>query len=225
MMMNPKTNTMSDQSGISRRVVNRQLLLTAFATLGCAALIAVTGCQTPHSNSLDGQLVGHSEAITLREGDVLKISFPGAPNLDTTQPIRRDGKIVLSMVGEVTAAGMSRADLQAEIIKLCASQLVSKEVTVTVVSSSFPVFVTGAVLRPGKIQSDHTLSALEAVMEAGGFDYTKANLRGVVVIRQEKSGVKRFTLDMKKVLDGKTAEPFYLQPSDIVYVPERFSWF
>lgn len=225
MMMNPKTNTMSDQSGISPRVVNRQLLLTALATLGCAVLITVTGCQTPHSNSLDGKLIGHSEAITLREGDVLKISFPGAPNLDTTQPIRRDGKIVLSMVGEVTAAGMSRADLQAEIIKLCASQLVSKEVTVTVVSSSFPVFVTGAVLRPGKIQSDHTLSALEAVMEAGGFDYTKANLRGVVVIRQEKSGVKRFTLDMKKVLDGKTAEPFYLQPSDIVYVPERFSWF
>jgi protein involved in polysaccharide export with SLBB domain len=96
---------------------------------------------------------------------------------------------------------------------------------VTVVSSSFPVFVTGAVLRPGKILADHALSALEAVMEAGGFDYAKANLSGVAVIRQETGGVKKYTLDLKRVLDGKESETFYLQPSDIVYVPEKFSWF
>jgi polysaccharide export outer membrane protein len=184
--------------------------------------MTITGCQTTQSYPTEGQ---HSEAITLRAGDVLRIAFPGAPNLDTTQPIRRDGKIALSMVGEVSAAGLSPADLQAEIVKLYASQLVSKEVTVTVVSSSFPVFVTGAVLRPGKILADHALSALEAVMEAGGFDYAKANLSGVAVIRQETGGVKKYTLDLKRVLDGKESETFYLQPSDIVYVPEKFSWF
>jgi hypothetical protein len=30
---------------------------------------------------------------------------------------------------------------------------------------------------------------------------------------------------MKDVLHGKTTRPFYLKPSDIVYVPEKFSWF
>jgi polysaccharide export outer membrane protein len=223
MTMNPGTNAGREQSGMGREVIGRHLLVTAFAALGCVVLIAITGCQTPESYLAEGQV--SSGAITLRAGDVLKIAFPGAPNLDTTQPIRRDGKIVLPMVGEVSATGLMPSDLQAEIIKLYASQLVSKEVTVTVVSSSFPVFVTGAVLRPGKILTDHTISALEAVMEAGGFDYTKANLRGVIVIRQETGGVKNYTLDLKKVLDGKESEPFYLQPSDIVYVPQKFSWF
>jgi len=161
----------------------------------------------------------------LREGDVLKISFPGAPNLDTSQQIRRDGKIVLSLVGEVTAVGMTPAELEKEIIKLYSSQLVSKEVTVTVVSSSFPVFVTGAVIRPGKILSDHPITVLEAIMEAGGFDYTKANLGDVRVIRNEDGRVKNYTLNLKLALQGKQSEPFYLKPSDIVYVPEKFSWF
>jgi polysaccharide export outer membrane protein len=198
------------------------MTLTALAF---AVLTAVTGCQTPQVRGPVEQPPKYSEAITLREGDVLRISFPGAPNLDTTQQIRRDGKIVLSLVGEVTAAGMTPAELEKEIIKLYSSQLVSKEVTVTLISSSFPVFVTGAVIRPGKILSDHPIAVLEAIMEAGGFDYAKANLGAVAVIRHEQGHVKNYTLNLKLVLQGKQSTPFYLKPSDIVYVPEKFSWF
>ena len=155
----------------------------------------------------------------------MKISFPSAPNLDTTQQIRRDGRITLSLVGEVTAVGLTPAELEKQIVELYVSQLTSKEVSVTVLSSSIPVFVSGAVLRPGKIMSDHPITALEAIMEAGGFDNTKANLSAVVVIRQEEGQVKNYTLNLKRVLQGKQSVPFYLKPSDIVYVPERFSWF
>lgn len=161
----------------------------------------------------------------MREGDVVKIAFPGAPSLDTTQQIRRDGKIALSPVGEIAVVGMTPAELEKEVLKLYSSQLVSKEVAVTVVSSSFPVFVTGAVIRPGKISSDHPITALEAIMEAGGFDYTKANLKAVVVVRHEEGRVKSYTLNLKLVLQGKQSEPFYLKPSDIIYVPEKFAWF
>ena len=93
------------------------------------------------------------------------------------------------------------------------------------VSSSFPVFVTGAVLKPGKIVSDHSMTALEAIMEAGGPDYTKANLKAVKVIRLEDGQFKTYTLDLKLLLEGKGNEPFYLKPSDIVRVPERFVLF
>ncbi len=148
-----------------------------------------------------------------------------APNLNDSQQIRRDGKIALSMVGEVVAAGLTPADLEKEILKLYSSQLVTKEVTVTVTSSSFPIFVTGAVIRPGKILSDHPITALEAIMEAGGFDYAKADLGHVRVVRTEKAGTKNYTLNLKEALQAKQSTPFYLKPSDIVYVPEKFSWF
>jgi protein involved in polysaccharide export with SLBB domain len=94
-----------------------------------------------------------------------------------------------------------------------------------VVSSTFTIFVSGAVVKPGKVVADHPLSALEAVMEAGGFDATKADMKAVVITRQEAGQYKNYTVDLKQVLEGKQSEPFYLKPSDIVYVPEKFSWF
>src|ERR1044071_4027339 len=207
-------------------------------------LLGAVGCQTDTAEFLElhgGQNVGKpsepnvgkpgepkaakSDSIVLREGDVVKITFPGAPNLNTTQAIRRDGKIALQLVGEVKAAGMTPTDMEKELLKLYAPQLQTKEVSVTVESSAFPVYVTGAVLRPGKIMSDRPLTALEAIMEAGGFDYAKANLKKVSVVRHENDRTDHFTLNLKGVLQGEKSEQFNLKPSDIVYVPERFSWF
>jgi polysaccharide export outer membrane protein len=202
-----------------------RLLLAAFGVLGLVSLAALTGCQEPATPTPLAQINNQPEVLTIHEGDGLKISFPSAPNLDTTQQVRRDGRITLSMVGEVLAAGLTPAALEQELVKLYAAQLVSKEVSVTVVSSSFSIYVSGAVLRPGKIMSDRPISALEAIMEAGGFDNVKANMRAVVVTRQEGGQYKNYTLDLKQVLEGKQTQPFLLKASDVVYVPERFSMF
>ena len=166
-----------------------------------------------------------NESLNLREGDVLKIFFPGSPTLDSTQVIRRDGKINLPLVGDVDAAGMTPAALEKKLVELYAPQLSSKQVTVQVESSSFPFYVTGMVLHPGKILTDHPITALEAVMEAGGFDYAKADLKDVTVIRRENNIMKHYKLNLKAVLDGRQSNPFYLKPDDIVFVPERFNMF
>jgi protein involved in polysaccharide export with SLBB domain len=62
-------------------------------------------------------------------------------------------------------------------------------------------------------------------MEAGGFDYNTANLKDVQIHRTEEGRMKTIRLNLKKVMDGKEEQPFYLKPSDIVYVPERFQMF
>jgi polysaccharide export outer membrane protein len=131
----------------------------------------------------------------------------------------------MALVGEVQASGRTPTELEQDLIKLYSSQLVSKEVSVTVVSSSFAVYVSGAVLRPGKITSERAMTALEAIMEAGGFDSSKADMTAVKVIRQEGGGTKNYSLNLKKILDGQSNEPFYLKRSDIIYVPEKFNWF
>jgi polysaccharide biosynthesis/export protein len=200
----------------------------AMAALALSFLAFMTGCQTPETaaqNQSQAETNKRPETLTVKEGDVLKVSFPGAPNLDTTQPVRRDGRITMPIVGEVMAAGLTPADLQKELVKLYSTQLISKEVSVSVVSSTFTVYVSGAVLRPGKIVSDRPITALEAIMEAGGFDNAKANMRAVVVTRNEEGQTKNYTLNLKLVLEGKQSEQFYLKPFDIVSVPERFSFF
>lgn len=200
----------------------RRIIVTGFAIVSLA-LGSFTGCAS--SRSPVAQIPQEPATQTLHPGDVVKISFPRTPTLDTTQQIRRDGKINLYLVGEVTATNLTPAELEKQLLELYASQLVSKEVRVTVVSSAFAVFVTGAVVRPGKLTPERSLTAFEAIMEAGGFDNTKADTKAVTVIRNESGRTKHYTLNLKAILEGKANEPFYLQAYDVIYVPERFSWF
>ena len=201
------------------------------AALGIVLALGFTGCQSTHyqtgaSSAADSMAKsGGTPSEKLREGDVIKIIFPGAPDLNDLQTIRRDGKISLRLVGEIDAAGMTPSELETNLVKLYSSQLLDKEVHVTVQSSSFPVYVTGAVLRPGKIASNEPLTALRAIMEAGGPDYTRANLKGVIVTRNAGGKTQHFRLNLRDVLSGNKNDSFYLQPSDIVYVPERFQFF
>jgi protein involved in polysaccharide export with SLBB domain len=197
-----------------------------FATLALALLAVMAGCQTPPppTSALDEQ----KAEITLREGDVIRITFPAAPNLDTQpQPIRRDGKITVSPAGEVTAAGLTPTQLQDELISLLGSQLLSKQIIVSVVSSTFEVYVDGPVARPGKITSDKPITIMEAIMESGGFDYTKANTKKVMVIRHkpQSKDYTYYTVNLQDVLDGKQRDLFYLAPGDMVHVTEKFNWF
>jgi len=207
---------------------NHIVALLKLSSLALVAWLAFAGCTTaqmPQSAVQAAPEKNHTEIVSLREGDTLKISFPGSPSLDTTQQIRRDGKITMQLVGDVDAAGLTPEELQQKLIGLFASQITTKEITVVLQASSFPVFVTGCVIHPGKVLADHPITALEAVMEAGGPDYATANLKAVRVSRNNHGVMENYILNLKAVLQGKDTKPFYLKPNDIVFVPERFAVF
>jgi polysaccharide export outer membrane protein len=205
-----------------------QSRLIRFSTLLFAALFMLAGCQTDQFKEIPEKTVSeqpHLDTIILREGDVVKIAIPDSPNLDTTQSIRRDGRITLPLVGDVVAVGITADELQQNLIKLYSTQISSKELTVTVVSSSIPVFVTGAVLRPGKLSFDHPIMPLEAIMEAGGFA-PNADEKDVKLMRYNKAGrVETYHFNLKSLMQGQQEESFYLKPFDIITVPEKFNWF
>ena len=193
------------------------------ATNGVTSTNALSSNSIPSTNFVSQSL--HQEFVTLREGDTVRVTFPDAPNLNINQPIRRDGFLVMPIVGDIKAAGKTPDELKADILKLVAGQITSQEVTVELMSSAFPVFVTGAVVSPGKLMSDHPITVLEAIMERGGFNYTTANLKDVRVLRQDNGRLISFSVDMKAVMKGKKSEQFFLKPLDIVYIKEKFNWF
>ena len=124
--------------------------LAGFVSILTLLIFADVGCQTELGGSLSAQAEVPKHVI-LASGDVVKLAFSSAPELNQSQRIRTDGKLSLPLVGEVDAGGKTVGQLQADLIQLYKSQLKTPEVTVSLESSLTSVTVSGAVHKPGKL--------------------------------------------------------------------------
>jgi polysaccharide export outer membrane protein len=185
--------------------------------LAAVAFLLCTGCQAPkHAAApLPAQAPG-----ALVAGDTLRISFPGAPELNQTQKIGTDGKLSLPLVGDVVASGKSVGELQAELMRLYKSQLQDSEVLVSVETRAVPVVISGAVQKPGKVVFERPATVLEAIMEAGGFT-PEADMKRVELIRLVKGEHYTQVFDLRPVLRGTPTRATYISGGDVIFVPEK----
>jgi len=189
--------------------------------LGATLLLAAIACTSPTASAqTPADAAGQPEPIVLREGDELQISFPGAPSLNTQQRIRSDGRITLDLIGEISPVGLTPIQFQERLMELYATQLVSREITVRLMSRSFYVYMNGSVGTNGRLDFDRPVTLLEAVMAAGFADGT-VNLGKVRLMRIEGGKVRSSIIDLNRVMDGKGEENPALKQGDMIIVPGR----
>jgi protein involved in polysaccharide export with SLBB domain len=193
--------------------------IPAIGALGlCISFLA---CQTvqPAKTPLE-MASGPQPRLSLGPGDVLDIKFFYASELNESQTVRPDGKITLQLIGDVDVKGKTPEELKKELSQAYTGQLRIPEVAV-IVRSIFnrKIYVGGDVNRPGAIEMPAPITALEAIMQAGGFDYRRAEVSNVVIIRHKDGKRYGCALDFTPALKGMEFQQFYLEPQDIVYVP------
>lgn len=160
--------------------------------------------------------------VILGAGDVLEIKFFRTPELNEIQTIRPDGKITMQLIGEVEIKGKTPLEVKNNLIELYSKQLNSPEISVTVQTLySNRIYVGGQVNSPGYFESTGQITALEAIMQAGGFNLETAKLEKVTIIRTKNDQRYGYTINLKPALKGKENQPFYLESFDIVYVPKN----
>ena len=172
------------------------------------AIIPYRGMSKPDTN------------VSLMSGDLLEIKFFYAPGLNESQQIRADGRITLQLIGDVIAAGLTPNELS-RLLENKFRGLVDRPSAAVIVRKMHKrkVYVAGAVNTPGMIEMPGNMTALDAIMEAGGFDMQAADMMGVVVLRRQGGDTKTYCLNLQDAFDGKTAlAPFYLHAQDIVYI-------
>jgi protein involved in polysaccharide export with SLBB domain len=204
--------------------------VTALILLGLS-LFALVGCQSAGSSPIsviefEGPAVPVVSSVpedirvSLAPGDSIEVKFFSTPELNETQAVRPDGNIALLLAGEVRAEGKTPAELQDELVKRYSSHLRNPQVTVIVRSlEGRRVYVGGEVKTPGVIPMPGQLTAMEAIMQAGGFNLLAAEVENVVIIRYKERQRFGYMLNMKEALAGKGYQPFYLESRDIIYVP------
>src|SRR2546423_14044570 len=183
--------------------------------LACAEI----GCQTETTGqSLSGQAEVPKHVI-LASGDVVKLTFSAAPELNQAQKVRVDGKLSLPLIGEVDAAGKTVGQLQSDLIQLYKPQLKTPEVTVSLEGSVTTVTVSGAVAKPAKITFERPTTVFQAIMQAGGPN-EYGNLRHVRLHRIVNGVQKSQVFDLHGMLKGEDTKPFYVRDGDVIYVPQ-----
>ena len=178
------------------------------------------GCEGPESYTpIPAEAYSARPSGTLAAGDVIRVTFPGAPELNTLQKVQANGKVSMPTIGDVTAQGKSVATLQSQLTGMYQSHLQNPAVLVAVETAASSVYVSGEVVRPGKVPLDRPMTAFEAIMESGGF--TKfANPKQVVVVRTKGGKTERYALNLSDTISGASSSAFYLRPYDTVYVKQ-----
>src|SRR5213592_4243911 len=190
-----------------------------FALLAFAALMC-DGCQSPLPPLPNPP--GPHTAVRLSPGDVIKVSYADESVPDQTQKIRRDGKVSLPLIGEVTAAGKRVIDFQHELVSRYEAQLENSEVLVTLENGLAGVIVSGFANRPGPLNFDRPTTVYQAIMAAGGVsDYGSAS--NVHLTRMINGEQRTETINLRPTIHGKPTKPKYVQDGDVIYISR--SWF
>lgn len=215
------TKTMNDKSGAAGTWLRHRLaaaglicmsaLLATFGTVGCTDM--------GPAPIIPAEAYASRPSGNLAAGDQISVSFSGAPELNTRQKIQPTGMVSLPIVGDVRAAGKTINGFQTMLTSLYQSHLQDPTVVVSLEIAAAGVYVSGEVLRPGKILLDRPMTALEAVMEAGGFS-KMANPKQVIVVRNQNGRQRRYVLNLNDTLSGMDSSPFYVRPYDVIYVKQ-----
>jgi len=156
----------------------------------------------------------------IRPGDQLHIGFYLSPEFDRDVTVRPDGKIVLPLVGEMPAAGLTPAQLANQVNQSYLKELRNPEATIHITKSpSRRIYVQGQVTHAGAFDLQPGETALQAIAEAGGLTETGAADNAVLIRRDACGQPQGMEINLGAADDGKKVDDVALAPSDVLVVP------
>ena len=152
--------------------------------------------------------------------DVLDISVWKEPEVSRVVPVRPDGKISLPLLNDVQAAGLTPAQLTAQLTESLKKYVTDPQVTVIVKTiNSQRFYILGEVLKPGAFAMLPGMTVLQALSSAGGFT-PFAKMKSIYVLREESGKKVKYPFNYKEAISGKNAQQdILLKPGDTIVVP------
>lgn len=210
-------------------------LVATVAITAAAQGTAVPAATGPSSSSIVAASTNAAQGFQerspryqLRKGDSFDLDFALSPEFNQTVAVQPDGYVTLKGVGSIFVEGQTVPELTETVRAAYAKILHDPVITVALKDFDKPYFIAaGQVTKPGKYDLRGPLTVTEAVAIAGGFN-ENAKHSQVVLFRPASNGMfEAKLLNVKKLLASRNlSEDVYLQPGDMLYVPQSaFSHF
>jgi polysaccharide export outer membrane protein len=204
-------------------------LFLPFCLIGLVAAPFGAAAQTQTSNTSTATAVGAAVGTSgtapvtlapdyqLGSGDKIRVEVYKEPQLSQSLQVRPDGKITMPLIGDMTAAGLTPAQLRDQIGTALKDYLNNPVVSVIVVDAlASTVYVMGEVNKPGTIALTGPTTVVQALAMAGGFkDFAKTG--DIRILRQGPRGVDTLHFNYDDAVKGK-GKMIYLQRGDTVIV-------
>jgi polysaccharide export outer membrane protein len=191
--------------------------------LGVALLVVafVGGVAFAQSPSLG--TFGQEQRYTMHPGDVLEIQYRYTPEFNQTLTVQPDGYISLEIGGDLKVEGRSLQQVRSLILAQARTRLASPELTVILKEFQKPyVVVAGEVVQPQKIEIREKLTAIQAVMLAGGFKDSAKSSQILVFRKLNADTAEVKTLNFRTLKRNADLEnDLTLQSGDMILVPRN----
>jgi len=160
---------------------------------------------------------------TLRPGDVVELQYQYTAELNQTVTLLPDGYVNLNLVGDLKISGLTLEQAHDLILSKLRTRLNEPELNLILRDFQRPyIEVAGEVQKPGKIELRETTTALQAILESGGF-LPSAQSGQVLLFRTINSDTAEIrVLNLTGI--RKTSElerDAQLEPGDMLLVPRN----
>jgi polysaccharide export outer membrane protein len=200
-----------------RRIVAIALLSSTLTLAGHAQK------QSSPTQSPKLGVFGSEARYTLNPGDVLDIQYRYTPEFNQTVTVQPDGYVSLQIGGDVKVAGRDLAQVRGLILAQVRTRLESPEITVILKEFQKPyVVVSGEVVQPGRLDMREKLTAVQAVLLAGGFKDSAKSSQILVFRKLNADTAEVRSLNFKSLTRTSDLEnDLTLQPGDMILVPRN----
>lgn len=188
--------------------------------LSASAVFSQTEKEIVLKKQAQAEVAADSDQYIIGAEDVLYIHVWKEEILSRNVTVRMDGKISIPLVNEIQASGLTPFQLKEALTQKLQELIETPNVSVIVMeANSFKVYISGQIKTPGVYRLKSETSIAQIISMAGGFtDW--ANQKKIIVIRKESGKEKRFTVNYKKIINGKDpASNIALKTGDTIIVP------
>ena len=161
-------------------------------------------------------------------GDLIRISVYGNPDLTTEVKVNESGAINYPLVGEVKVGGLTSSKAEQRISQRLIGDGFLKRAQVNIIvlqSSSQQVSVLGRVAKPGKYSIETGAKTLfDFVAISGGVSASGSDV--ITVMRMSENPPKRISVNINKLflssdVNKINSANILMEAGDIIYVPEE----
>jgi polysaccharide export outer membrane protein len=189
-----------------------------FAMIACASFGALHAQKPPALVTRNAPPVEYK----LRVGDVIQLDFRLSPELNQIATVDPDGTVSLLVVGRIPLEGLTLPQARQLVLSKESKHLVNPEINLQITNFQRDfVVVAGEVFLPQKIEMRSDMTALQAIMQAGGIKISGRETQVLLYRRMNSEFAEVHKLNLRIKETAQLDHDMKLQSGDLILVPRN----